>query len=357
MEIQSLLKKARHLKASDLHLITNAAPLVRIDGALQPLDSHHKLIPEDISEALFQLTTPTQREAFFHQMELDFAYVLPGVGRLRCNACHQQGSISINIRFLSPVIPTIDELGLPQILKDLIMRPRGLVIVTGPTGSGKTTTLAAMLHHLNNKSHRYIITIEDPIEYTHDGIKSALSQRELGADTLSFATALKYVLRQDPDVILVGEMRDLETAAAVLSVAETGHLVLSTGHAPSAAQSVERIVDLFPPHERPLTQARLASVLLVVLCQVLVPRVGGGRVAAVEIMLGNPAVKNLIREGRIHLLPNTIRTHADSGMQTLDQALIALYFKGIIDWATVLAWCQDEEEVRKLVGEIKVKAR
>lgn len=354
MEIQSLLRRSRQLKASDLHLITNSPPLLRIDGALQQLDGYGRLIPEDISEALFQLTTPEQRETFMHQMELDFAYSLPDVGRMRGNACQQQGSISINIRFLSPEAPTIDELGLPQILKELIMRPRGLIIATGPTGSGKTTTLAAMLQHLNTHAHRYIITIEDPIEYVHPNVKSAVAQRELGTDTLSFAQALKHILRQDPDVILVGEMRDVETSAAVLNVAETGHLVLSTGHAPSAAQSIERIVDLFPLHERPLAQARLASVLLAVLGQVLVPRVGGGRVAAVEIMLGSPAVKNLIREGKIHLLPNVIRTQADLGMQPLGQALIDLYFKGTIDWATVLAWCQDEEEVKKLVGEIKV---
>ncbi len=355
MEIQSLLTTARRKKASDLHLITNSPPLLRVDGALQPLDNLGKLTPEDISEALFQLTTSEQRETFIRHMELDFACSLPRVGRMRCNVCQQKGSISLNIRFLAPVVPTIDELELPQILKGLVMRPRGLIVVTGPTGSGKTTTLATMLQHLNTHAHRYIITIEDPIEYVHPNLKSAISQRELGIDTLSFNYALKHILRQDPDVILVGEMRDLETASAVLSVAETGHLVLSTGHAPSAAQAVERIVDLFPLHERLLAQARLASVLIAILCQVLVPRVGGGRIAAVEIMLGTPAVKNVIREGKIHLLPNVIRTQTDSGMQILDQALVDLYLKGTISWSTVLAWCQDEEEVKKLAGEIKIK--
>lgn len=357
MDIQSLLYTARLKKASDLHLISNNPPLFRIDGALQHADDQGKLTPEDIKDALTQLTTPEQRETFLRQMELDFASSLPGVGRVRCNACQQQGCVSLNIRLLSPAVPTIDELGLPPILKELVMRPRGLIIVTGPTGSGKSTTLAAMIQHLNTTAHCYIITIEDPIEYVHPNLESAISQRELGIDTLSFNYALKHVLRQDPDVILVGEMRDLETAAAVLNIAETGHLVLSTGHAPSAAQSVERVVDLFPPHERPLAQARLASMLLAILCQVLVPRVGGGRIAAVEIMLGNPAVKNLIREGKIHLLPNVIRTQTNSGMQTLDQALVNLYLKGTIDWKTVLAWCQDEDEVKKLVGEIKVKVR
>ncbi len=322
MNVQPLLRKCRTIKASDLHLITNSEPLVRVDGDLQALDGYHHL---------------------------------PGVGRMRCNACQQQGSISLAIRFLSPIIPTVDELGLPQLLKELITRPRGLIVLTGPTGSGKSTTIAAMLNHLNNNDHRYIITIEDPIEYIHPNIKSAVSQRELGSDTLSFAQALKHVLRQDPDVILVGEMRDLETAAAVLNVAETGHLVLSTGHAPSAAQSVERIVDLFPPHERPLAQARLASVLVAVMNQALVPKIGGGRVAAVEIMLANPAVKNLIREDKVHLINNTIRTHTDIGMQILDQALVNLYLRGTIEWQAVLDWCQDEEEVKRLAKEMRLR--
>lgn len=355
MDVQNLLRQAESKKASDLHLIVSCQPLLRIDGALQPLDGVAKLTAEDISQAFLQITTPQQREIFSRDLELDFAYRLPGGGHLRCNACQQQGAISLALRLLPSTIPTIDELGLPQICKDLVTKPRGLIIVTGPTGSGKTTTLAAMIQHLNNTEYRYVVTIEDPVEYIYPNIKSAVSQRELAADTLSFASALKYVLRQDPDVILVGEMRDLETADAVLTVAETGHLILSTGHAPSAAQSVERIVDLFPPHERPMAQARLASVLLGVLCQVLVPRINGVRVAAVEIMLANPPVKNLIRDGKTYLLPNTIRTHSQLGMQTLDEALVNLYLKGTIDWATVLDYCQDSEEVEKLIGEIKVR--
>lgn len=349
MEIQNLVRQSDSLNASDLHLIVSCPPLLRIDGKLQPLDGSKELTAEDISQAFFQVTTPQQREIFSRDMELDFAYPMPGGGHIRCNACQQQKSISLAFRVLPSAIPTVDDLGLPQICKDLITRPRGLIIVTGPTGSGKTTTLATMIQHLNNTDHRYIVTIEDPVEYIHPNIKCAVSQRELAADTLSFANALKYVLRQDPDVILVGEMRDLETAAAVLTVAETGHLILSTGHAPNAAQSVERIVDLFPPYERPMAQGRLASLLIGVLCQVLVPRIGGGRVAAVEIMLANPAIRNLIRDGKTHLLSNTIRTNNQSGMQLMDDALITLYQKGTIEWSTVLAYCQDAEEVEKLV--------
>jgi len=262
----------------------------------------------------------------------------------------QQGSISLAIRILPPEIPDIDSLGLPEVCKELIKKPRGLIITTGPTGSGKSTTLASMIQYLNKTEHRYIITIEDPVEYIHPNIKSAISQREVGSDTHSFSGALKYVLRQDPDVILVGEMRDLETASAVLTIAETGHLVLSTGHAPSAPQSIERIVDMFPPHERSTAQTRLASVLLGVLTQALVPKIGGGRAAAIEIMLANSPVKNLIREGKIHLIPNTIRTHANVGMQSLDDALIKLYRQQSIEWEQVLAFCHDPAEVSKIVG-------
>ena len=281
------------------------------------------------------------------ELEVDFAYELPGGGRGRCNACWQQGSISLAIRLLAEHIPDADELGLPDIVKELITRPRGLILVTGPTGSGKSTSIAAMLNHLNHTMRKYIITIEDPVEYVHTNINCAFSQRELSQDTHTFVNALKYVLRQDPDVILVGEMRDLETASAVLTVAETGHLVLSTGHAPSAAQSVERIVDLFPPHERVMAQARLASSLIAVFSQVLVPRIKGGRVAAVEVMLANSAVKNLIREGKPFLIPNTIRTSSNIGMKTLDDALIDLYRRDVISQESLYAFCQDAEDINK----------
>ena len=224
-------------------------------------------------------------------------------------------------------------------------------MISGPTGSGKTTTLAAMIQHLNSTESRRVVTIEDPIEYVHPSIKCVVTQRELGTDTLSFVEALRHVLRQDPDVILVGEMRDTETAAAVLTIAETGHLVLTTGHAPSATQAMERVIDLFPPHERHLAQTRLASLLNGVLCQTLVPRASGsGRVAAVEVMLTNPAVKNLIREGKIFQLPNVIRTHTQIGMVTLDQALMELYRKGTISIENLFAFCNDRGEVEKLTG-------
>ena len=350
-----MLRTGSSRRASDLHMVVGSPATFRIDGALTPVDGTASLTPEDINECFLQLTTPEERENFHRHLELDFGYTLPGVCRLRCNAAQQRGSISLAIRLLPPKIPTIDELELPQICKDLALRPRGLVIVTGPTGSGKTTTIAAMIQHLNTQETRHVVTIEDPIEYTYPSIKCAITQRQLGADTLSFANALKHILRQDPDVILVGEMRDPDTADAVLTVAETGHFILTTGHAPSATQAIERIIDLFPPHQRNLAQVRLASLLIGALCQTLVPRAdGSGRIAAVEIMLGNPAAKNLIREGKIYQLPNVIRTHREMGMISMDEALVALYLKGVITGKTVLEVCNDRSEVEKLIGKVKL---
>jgi twitching motility protein PilT len=356
MDIFSLLHKAKELAASDLHLVVASPPLLRINGSLEALDGIAPLAPDEISQAFLQMTMPEEREEFHRHLELDFGYTLLGVGRLRCNAAQQRGAISLAIRLLPPEIPTIDELELPHICKELALKPRGLIMVTGPTGSGKTTTQAAMILHLNTVESRHVLTLEDPIEYVHPSLKCAITQRQLGTDTLSFAEALKHALRQDPDVILIGEMRDLDTAAAVLTIAETGHLILSTGHAPSAFQSVERIIDLFPPHERHLAQTRLASLLVAVLCQVLVPRAdGSGRIAAVEVMLANPPVKNLIREGKIYLLPNVIRTHREMGMISLDESLVNLYLKRIITGETLLAFCNDRGEVEKLIGRVEIK--
>jgi twitching motility protein PilT len=350
-----LLRTGNSRRASDLHMVVGSPATFRIDGGLVPVDGTAALTPEDINEAFLQLTTPEERENFHRHLELDFGYTLPGVGRLRCNAAQQRGSISLAVRLLPPKIPTVDELELPQIFKELALRPRGLLIVTGPTGSGKSTTIAAMIQHLNTQETRHVVTIEDPIEYVHPSIKCALTQRQLGSDTLSFANALKHILRQDPDVILVGEMRDPDTADAVLTVAETGHFILTTGHAPSASQTIERVIDLFPPHQRHLAQSRLASLIIGVLCQTLVPRAdGSGRVAAVEIMLGNPPVKALIREGKIYQLPNVIRTHREIGMITMDEALAGLYLKGIITGESVLDFCNDRAEVEKMIGKIRM---
>ena len=355
MDIFSLFRTAHSSNASDVHLVVASPPLLRINGSLEPINGMAPLTAEDTNQAFLQVTSPEEREHFHRHLELDFGYSLSGLGRIRCNAAQQRGAISLAFRLLPPKIPTVDELELPQLCKDLALRPRGLVIVTGPTGSGKTTTLAAMINHLNANETRHVVTIEDPIEYIHPSLKCAVTQRELGSDTLSFADALKHVLRQDPDVILLGEMRDLETASSVLTLAETGHMILSTGHAPSATQAMERIIDMFPIHERYLAQTRLASLLVGALCQVLVPRAdGSGRIAAVEIMLGNPAVKSIVREGKMHHLPNTIRTNRDIGMISLDQALVDLYLKQTISGETLLGYCNDRQEIEKLIGKIKV---
>jgi len=352
-DILDLLRLGKENDASDLHLIDGCPPLLRVDGELQAVDGEHLLTQEEIKHGFTQVTTRKQREDFERTLELDFGYNLPGVGRIRCNAAWQRGAISFAMRILPFEIPTIDGLELPQKYKDIALSPRGLVIISGPTGSGKSTTLAAMINHVNHSRACHIVTIEDPIEYTHPNIKSAVTQREIGYDTLSFVSALKYVLRQDPDIILVGEMRDYETANSVLTVAETGHLVFTTGHAPSSTQAIERVIDMFPPEQRYFAQVRLASLMLGVFYQTLVPRASGsGRIAAIEVMLGTPAVRNLVREGKIYQLPNIIRTSSKDGMQTLDYALVNYYRHGVITGETLARYCKDPDEVEKLVGKV-----
>ncbi len=350
IDVITLIRIAKIRGASDLHLSCGCPAMLRLNGQLVQADDNNLLTPAEMEDAFNQITTDEERKTFYRDLELDWGYSIPDLVRVRCNAAMQRGTISMVMRLIPSSIPDIDTLDLPEICKDLILRPRGMLIVSGPTGSGKSTTLAAMINYLNHKEKRRIVTIEDPIEYVYTSDKCSITQRELGGDTHSFAEALRHVLRQDPDVILVGEMRDLETASAALTIAETGHLVLTTGHAPSSYQAVERIIDMFPPHERGLAQTRMASLLNGILCQALVPRVGGkGRAAAVEIMLANPAVRNLIREGKIHQLPNAIRTNARMGMQLLDQALVSLHKDGVISTESVYAFCNEPEEVEKLI--------
>jgi len=352
LDILKLIDKARALNASDLHLVAYSPPLMRINGNLQNAEAASLLTENEVNEAFYQIADWKQIEEFRRELELDFSYALPDGARLRCNVAQQRGLISMAIRILQPEIPTIEALQLPEVYKKLALLEKGLVVVSGPTGSGKTTTLNAMVEYMNTHVTRHIFTIEDPIEYFHANLKSKITQRELGGDTHSMAQALKHVLRHDPDVIIVGEMRDAETAGAVISMAETGHLVVTTGHAPYAPQTVERIIDLFPADERYLVQMRIASLLSAVLCQTLVPRASSpGRIAAVEIMLVNSAIRNLIREGRITLLSNAMRTYRDSGSITIDEALVDLYSRGVITMDTVTTFCHEPEEVKKLVSE------
>jgi twitching motility protein PilT len=351
-DIITLLQLAKSKGASDLHVVVNSPPLLRINGDLLPANEMPALSAEDIDQALNKILTEKEKVEFKNNMELDFGRTATNVGRVRFNIARQRGTSSLVARLLPNKIPDPEALGLPKICKDLIMRPRGLVIISGPTGSGKSTTLASMIEYLNLNDHCRVVTIEDPIEYIYENKKSTITQRELGYDTVSFSEALRHVLRQDPDVILVGEMRDLETASTALTVAETGHLVLTTGHAPSAAQAVERVINMFPPHERPLAQTRLASLLLAIFCQALVPtKDGKGRVAAIEVMLATPAVRNLIREGKSFQLPNIIRMNTNNGMELLDQALVRLYRAGAISRETVFEFCNDREDIAKLTGE------
>jgi len=356
MDIISLIHLAKAKGASDIHLAVGSPAMLRVRGSLTMADSLELLAIEDMQLAFDTMTSEAEKTEFQKNFELDFAYSVPDVVRLRCNVAKQRGSICMVMRLIANSIPDIDSLNVPELCKQLILKPRGMLVVSGPTGSGKSTTLAAMINYLNHTQHRRIVTIEDPVEYVYTNQKCAITQRELGGDTHSFAEALRHVLRQDPDVILVGEMRDLETASAALTIAETGHLVLTTGHAPSTYQAIERIVDMFPPHERSLAQTRLSSLLIAVLCQALVPTVDGkGRVPAVEIMLANPAVRNLIREGKIHQLPNAIRTNARLGMQLLDQALVNLYKDRLISKDSVYAFCNDLDEVEKLIANVEEK--
>jgi len=358
MDIVSLLKLGRERNASDVHLVAGNSPVLRIHGVLTTLTDKPVLTGEDIQHGFESMTGHEGIERFQRNSELDFSYSIPKCGRFRVNVARQMGTTSMVIRILPPTIPRIEELGVPAICRDLVSRPNGLIVISGPTGSGKSTTLAAMIDHLNrskNARGRRIVTVEDPVEYVYTSENCIISQRELGNDTQSFVEALRHVLRQDPDVILIGEMRDTDTAAAALTIAETGHLVLTTGHAPSAPGVIERIIDLFPVQERHLVQSRLASLLVAVLCQALVPRVDRpGRVAAVEVMLANTAVRNIIREGKIFQLPNVMRTHQQDGMLLLDQSLTRLYRDGIINSRDLYAFCNDRDEIDRVIGKAPV---
>jgi len=354
MNIEDLLRIMVERDASDLHLKAGSPPVLRIDGRLVPYTYGDPLglTPEDMKEAFEQVTTEEQREEFARELELDFAYSISGLARFRVNAALQRGTITLAFRRVYWRIPTIEELGLPEVCKVLALKPDGLILVTGPTGCGKSTTLAAMIDYLNERERRRVVTIEDPIEYLFRDKKCFITQRELGADTKSFATALKHALRQDPDVILVGEMRDLETIATALTAAETGHLVLSTLHTPSAPQAIDRIIDVFPPHQQGQIRIQLSTTLQGVLYQALIPKADGqGRVVAVEVMIATPAIRNLIREAKTYQIPNVIQTGAEYGMQTLNQALRDLYQKGLITLEDAFARSNNPKELRELIGD------
>jgi twitching motility protein PilT len=354
MHINDLLAIATAKGASDLHLKVGGFPVLRIKGDLAAQEDMVVITAEAMKVLFSEVTTDKQREVFASELEADFAYEAEGIGRFRINVCQQGGTIGLACRPVRTQSPTIEELGLPAICKDLTLKGSGLVIVTGPTGCGKSTTLAAMMNYLNHTVKRKVITIEDPIEFIHHDKKCVFSQRELGRDTRSFASALKHAMRQDPDVILVGEMRDLETMAAVLTAAETGHLVMTTLHTPGTPGAIDRFIDVFPPHQQQQVRIQLSTTLEGVIYQLLIPRSDGeGRVAALEIMLATPAIRNLIREGKTYQMMNAIQTGAQHGMQTLNQSLSALYRSKIISHEEAIARSTDPEELKEmLIGHI-----
>ncbi len=333
--------------ASDLHLKSQAVPFIRVHGQLIPVTGAGPLTAGDLREAFESMTTQTQQEEFQQKKELDFSYQAANDLRFRVNASYQKGEICLALRRVSQDIPGMEELGLPAICASLALEKQGLVLVTGPTGSGKTTTLASMIEYINQRDSRRIVTVEDPIEYIYKDKLSFITQRELGADTESFAIATRQSLRQDPDVILVGEMRDPDTMAACITAAETGHLVMSTLHTNNAPQAIDRIVDSFPPHQQNQIRMQLSLTLLAVLAQRLLPRLDGkGRLAVMEIMVASPAIRNLIREGKTHQMGNTMQTGVDQGMQTMDRGLQLSYQAGLISFDDALAYAIDKKAFR-----------
>lgn len=348
MEIRELLLTSIEKKASDLHLTENEPPILRIDGKLHRTEGK-PLTKDDLKKMIYSILANPQKEMLERNLELDFSLALPGLDRFRANIHIQRGSVEGAFRRVPLEIPTIDSLGLPSIALDLARKPNGLVLVTGPTGVGKTTTLAAIVDLINNEKECLIISIEDPIEFIHFNKKSIIKQREVYCDTHSFADALKHALRQDPNVIVVGEMRDLETISTTLTAAETGHLVLATLHTPDAPQTVERIIDVFPPHQQQQVRLQLADCLQGVISQLLLPHASGkGRVLATEVMVATPGIRNLIREQEIEQIPTLMQTGTQYGMHTMDKSLKELYHKGIITLDTAMSKVKNTDEFRHL---------
>lgn len=347
INIEKLLKIAVEEQASDLHITVGVPPMLRVHGQLRGLEMDN-LRPADSEECVNQILDERQQQLLEENGEWDLSYFLPGVARFRINAYKQRGSYALAIRVVNINPPTLDELGFPNSLKDLAMKPRGLILVTGPTGSGKSTTLAAMVDYINQNRRCHIITLEDPIEYLHKHSKSVVNQREIGSDSLTFANALRAALREDPDVILVGEMRDMETISTAITAAETGHLVMSTLHTMSADQTIDRIIDTFPAYQQSQIKTQLAAVLEGIIAQQLIPlKNNDGRVAALEILLANNAIRNLIREGRTHQIQTSIQTGIRSGMRSMDYSLADLVRKGYITHESAMERAMDREMLQQ----------
>jgi twitching motility protein PilT len=349
--VPELLEKTIARGASDLHLTTGSHPILRINGSLVRIEEYPIMMPEQLQRMIYAILTQKQRERLEQDLELDVSYSLPGKGRFRVNVYFQRDALGAAFRMIPFEIRTIEDLKLPSQVEDFARLPRGLVLVTGPTGSGKSTTLASLVDVVNREKDAHIMTVEDPIEFLHKHKSSVVNQREVGHDTHSFTSALKHVLRQDPDVILVGEMRDLETISTALTAAETGHLVFATLHTQDAPQTIDRIIDVFPPFQQQQVRVQLASSLQGVVTQTLLPRADKtGRVAAAEILVVTPAVRNLIREAKVHQIYTTMQAGGKFGMQSMDQALVDLVRKGLISFETAANSCHSIEELNRMLG-------
>jgi twitching motility protein PilT len=351
-DLNLVLEHMLAVGASDVHLSVGSPPLARVDGQLGTLDGFGELTPNGIQQAVYAILTQKQRERFEAELELDLSYSLPGQARFRVNLYRQREALGAAFRRIPYEIRSLEELGIPPVVNQFAALPRGLVLVTGPTGSGKSTTLAALVDLANRTRHDHILTIEDPIGFLHRHKGCMVNQREVGEDTLSFANALRHALRQDPDILLVGEMRDLETIAVALTAAETGHLVFATLHTQDAAQTIDRIVDVFPPHQQQQIRTQLAGVLQGVVCQTLCRHASGsGRVVATEVLVATPAIRNLVREGKTHQVYSALQSGGQHGMHTLDQHLAELTRNRLITRDSALEMCHHREDLVRLLGE------
>ena len=346
--IEPLLEECIKRDASDLHLQAGLPPILRLDGVLHPVTTYAALSNEDVQRLVFSTLDEEQQKILIKDKEFDYSFAFGDLGRFRVNAFHEKGNMAAAFRLIPNVIKSIEDLGLPGVVAGFADHPNGLVLVTGPTGSGKSTTLAALVDKINTERAVHIITIEDPIEFTHRSKRAVVAQREVHYDTYSFAAALRSILREDPDVVLIGEMRDLETIQAAITVAETGHLVFATLHTNSAAQSIDRMIDVFPAHQQPQIRTQLSNILVGICSQRLVPAINGGRIAVAEIMLANSAVRAIIREGKTHQLDMTIQTGAEQGMQTMDRELARYVKEGMINYDDARQYAVDVTEFDRL---------
>ncbi len=349
LRIEILLEEVVRKRASDLHLQVGLPPMLRVDGALVPVGGYDGLNEEQIETLIYAILDEEQQQVLLKDKEFDFSFAFGDLGRFRVNAFHERGNLAAALRLIPNEITDIAALGMPPVVNTFADFPRGLVLVTGPTGSGKSTTLASLVDRINTDKSHHIITIEDPIEFTHKSKRSVVVQREVHYDTYSFSAALRSALRQDPDVVLIGEMRDLETISAAITIAETGHLVFATLHTNSAAQSIDRMIDVFPPHQQPQIRAQLSNILQAICSQRLVPAIGGGRVVAAEVLVANPAVRNIIREGKSHQLDAVIQTGADQGMQSMDRTLANLIRSGTITYDEARNYAVDLGELDRMM--------